>query len=35
MRPVWNKKSVLENIFESILESTMNDPDIEDLIKSV
>lgn len=35
MRPVWSKKSVLENIFENILETTMNDPEIEDLIKSV
>jgi hypothetical protein len=31
----WTKKPLLNNIFESIIESTINDPEIEELIKCI
>ena len=31
----WTKKPLLDNIFENIIESTINDPEIEELIKCI
>ena len=34
-KPIWSKKPILENIFDSIIESTINDAELEKLIKSI
>ena len=34
-KPIWSKKPILENIFDNIIESTINDVELEKLIKSI
>lgn len=34
-KPIWTKKPILENIFDNIIESTINDAELQQLIKSI